>query len=848
MITLRLSLCSWLKPGSTVVSTHTSISVHGGVGALKLGALATILLFALSAFASADEAKPADVRLVIDVSGSMKRNDPANLRQPAVELLVQLLPEGSRAGVWTFGKWVNMLVKHRDVDQQWREQAQASSSSINSVGLFTNIGEALEKATYDIDSLNSDYRTSVILLTDGMVDIEKDPSANRQEWRRIVDEVLPKLKDAGIAVHTVALSENADRNLLNRLSLATDGIAEIALTADDLMRVFLKAFDVAAPAEQVPLDGNRFLVDSSVEEFTALIFRADSAEQIALRGPDKSRYDAATSDRDASWHRGETYDLITIKRPLEGEWWVDGQMAPESRVTVVSNLNLRIAALPNNVFLGQELALALSLQEDGKTLTAPEFLNLMQVDAAMEAGNDEFTMQQFWQKNLSEDGLPGDGVFRVDLPAFNKDGIYQLNVLVDGKSFVREFSHQFAVRQAFGAEVTQQFTDGKLDYILTVHAYNASVNYAKTKVVATLTEPDDRSKIRPLTLIEEDSWQVLLRPQKEGRYEAVVRVRGENNDGEKIDIELATVSFNFSLDEGFVEEKEPFFPEEKSAPEADDLETQAQEQSAADTEQKDAANDSQAAAASAPEVAPQPSAQPSAQSSAPIPPWMLYAALGLGNILLFSLGFFVYKKLLAGPKDDELLAEFEEAAEDGAQEQVADAQEDQIDEEEEPPMEDLDPVDDDDDDMDGAELDEMTSMLEDDPTEDMMPIDESDDVEDDMVAALADLDDEPDAMAMQDEADFDELVADEETELAMEDAEPLDEEPEVEELDDLDTMAAEAQGDGRAERTDDDDEEEDMVAAMLKAQGLDLADEELDDAISNLIDELGGEEEPDQKS
>ena len=51
-----------------------------------------------------DVAAPPDVRLVIDVSGSMKQNDPNNLRQPAVELLVQLLPEGSKAGVWTFGK------------------------------------------------------------------------------------------------------------------------------------------------------------------------------------------------------------------------------------------------------------------------------------------------------------------------------------------------------------------------------------------------------------------------------------------------------------------------------------------------------------------------------------------------------------------------------------------------------------------------------------------------------------------------------------------------------------------------------------------------------------------------
>jgi hypothetical protein len=38
------------------------------------------------------------------------------------------------------------------------------------------------------------------------------------------------------------------------------------------------------------------------------------------------------------------------------------------------------------------------------------------------------------------------------------------------------------------------------------------------------------------------------------------------------------------------------------------------------------------------------------------------------------------------------------------------------------------------------------------------------------------------------------------------------------------------------------DEADDMVQAMLRAQGLDLAEDEMDDAISSLIDELDGAE------
>ena len=40
-----------------------------------------------------------DLRVLVDVSGSMKQNDPAYLRQPALRLLTNLLPKKSQAGV-----------------------------------------------------------------------------------------------------------------------------------------------------------------------------------------------------------------------------------------------------------------------------------------------------------------------------------------------------------------------------------------------------------------------------------------------------------------------------------------------------------------------------------------------------------------------------------------------------------------------------------------------------------------------------------------------------------------------------------------------------------------------------
>ena len=84
------------------------------------------------------------------------------------------------------------------------------------------------------------------------------------------------------------------------------------------------------------------------------------------------------------------------------------------------------------------------------------------------------------------------------------------------------------------------------------------------------------------------------------------------------------------------------------------------------------------------------------EASSSMPDWVLYVALGVGNLLLFGLGFFAFKKIMGGPKKD-ILDELDENAEEEQVEAAKEAPEaaaetePEPDEEEEPPMEDLDP-------------------------------------------------------------------------------------------------------------------------------------------------------------
>ncbi len=608
---------------------------------------------------------PPDVRLIIDVSGSMKQNDPQNLRQPAVDLLVKLLPEGSKAGVWTFGQWVNMLVPHRDVEGNWREDAAANAKDIKSTGLFTNIGEALEKAAYDIDNPNRNYNTSFILLTDGMVDVSRDNDVNRKEWRRIVDEIIPKYQRAGYTIHTIALSDNADKALMDKLALATDGISAVAKNADDLMKAFLQAFNKAAPAESVPLEGNRFVVDSSVDEFTALIFREGDNLPTELVGPDDKIYKQGEANADANWYHTNTYDLITVKEPLEGEWRVRGDITDESRVTVVSNLRLLVKSLPNNIYRGDILPVSLVLQEDGKTITRAEFLRLLHIEVTGEYLSGNLENENSWKQVLSDGLVPGNGIYNASIPWFDLEGDYRINVLVDGKTFKRQLSHTLSVREAFGVDLKKQADDGQTKYLFTVTSYSRDVDVSKVRVVAKVKAPTGISSIESFTFTEWDNWQLTLTPSDPGRYVVSVRVSGHKANGERFDFTPEPTIFSYpDGSDPFVEsepepepEAEPE-PEPAKAPPAPELELE-------------------------PEPEAEPAPEPKSSSN-----WLLYSLLAAGNLLIIGLAYVAYRVIMGDKKD---LAEPDEET-DGNEETETPAEKPaKADEPAEPAMEEIPP-------------------------------------------------------------------------------------------------------------------------------------------------------------
>ena len=394
-----------------------------------------------------------DVRIIVDISGSMKQNDPQNLRRPAVRLLARLLPDGATSGVWTFGQYVNMLVPHREVSDAWRDMAIAQSDAINSVAMRTNLGAAIETASDGYFTGGVLSNTHFIVLTDGKVDISRNPSANKAEANRILDTLVPPLKQQGARFHAVALSAEADTEFLRKLASDSNGSFHVAENADDLSRAFLDAFNAAVPQEQTPIDDDGFMVDAGVTEYTALIFWGDNETSdnraLALKAPGADATTLQQHPDNIRWAREPGYDLITVTDPVAGRWSLDGQLGEGSRVSVVSDLRMIVSPIPGTFTVEEPLAIRVGLFDGDEPITNADFLSVLTVNLTLE--NED---GRGGTKVLSEQGPPADGVYRYNIAELPTAGQYQVIVEARSSTFARKFSGTTRFEPAAGAEAS----------------------------------------------------------------------------------------------------------------------------------------------------------------------------------------------------------------------------------------------------------------------------------------------------------------------------------------------------------------------------------------------------------
>ncbi len=179
-----------------------------------------------------------DVVLVLDNSGSMKKNDPNFLVNKAVKEFISQQDENTRVGIVIFDQDVRLPVPLTDASLANRELILNSIEQINYKGLFTDSPAGIERAIYELKNNGRDNaQKSIIFMTDGIVDTgAADRDLEKSKWLR--EDLAPDAADNEIKIFGIAFTDAADFQLIQSISQKTEGEYYRALTVDDLPHVF----------------------------------------------------------------------------------------------------------------------------------------------------------------------------------------------------------------------------------------------------------------------------------------------------------------------------------------------------------------------------------------------------------------------------------------------------------------------------------------------------------------------------------------------------------------------------------------------------------------------------------
>jgi Mg-chelatase subunit ChlD len=197
-----------------------------------------------------EQAVPSDVILVLDNSGSMKKNDPDFLAKDVVTRSLIDLGSRSRLGMVFFDSQAKLTVNLMET-----ESARARANILNSLnsldykGLFSDTAAGIERAIYEL-KLNGreDAQKIIVLLTDGIVDTgDKELDIEKTNWLK--EALAQECSRAGIKIIGVAFTEMADFSLIQTLAIKTDGEYFRAYKAEDIQNIFSQIREILSRPE-----------------------------------------------------------------------------------------------------------------------------------------------------------------------------------------------------------------------------------------------------------------------------------------------------------------------------------------------------------------------------------------------------------------------------------------------------------------------------------------------------------------------------------------------------------------------------------------------------------------------
>jgi hypothetical protein len=430
--------------------------------ALIVAGFGLLCLITSNPLAAVSEEPPLTLLLALDTSGSMKTNDPRRLLPQAAALMVRLLEERDRLGIFSFDASPRLILETGALTPERRRGCLRDLGGLQPLGAYTDIPAVLDAALETFGPSTPPPR-ALVLITDGHVDIDPRLGDNEAAVRRLRQEILPAYQKADIPVYTVAFTVQSDQKLLLDMAAETGGAFLLVERDADLHNAFLWIYEKLKQPQLSPIINNRFLIDSGVEEAMLIASRKDPDRPVALTDPQGRKLSPKDAPGQVRWFATPAFDMVTIVAPRPGVWSLSGGMEGEGKVMLLTDLKLMCPHMPEEMGGDEALAVGAALFEHGRPVTRPELLEQTVFQALLAPeGGEPYRLELKESPADQRDWWP-PGARAGRFPPVRGAGTARVQVQVRGKTFHRERNFSLRVTSPWYREA-QASGSGPLEF------------------------------------------------------------------------------------------------------------------------------------------------------------------------------------------------------------------------------------------------------------------------------------------------------------------------------------------------------------------------------------------------
>jgi uncharacterized protein (TIGR03503 family) len=193
-------------------------------------------------------------------------------------------------------------------------------------------------------------------------------------------------------------------------------------------QVEVKYYENDDITNQIPYFDNRFHIDAQLDEVTLLFYRKSGTPPITLVRPDGSKLKINNlPDEGVEWFDDRTFDMITITKPMPGPWQAIGDILPNSKIMLVSDVSLEVAPMGEFVFSGETLKLTSQIYNQELLIDDPQFNDVINLDVDFYSSNNT-AYDNFGAKPVAMGSFRDDG---RELDEYARDGIFTAEFVLD---------------------------------------------------------------------------------------------------------------------------------------------------------------------------------------------------------------------------------------------------------------------------------------------------------------------------------------------------------------------------------------------------------------------------------